>query len=72
MVTSDAPQYLFDPNKTVAYCERCGKDTVHHLSIRLTSTADGNEVAPGNAKFAKRPVRRTVCSACETEILHDR
>ncbi|WP_129116980.1 DUF7835 family putative zinc beta-ribbon protein [Halegenticoccus tardaugens] len=52
-------------NETLEACRRCGRETIHRITIALERTTDGEDVAPENVKFARKPTRTAVCVECE-------
>ncbi|WP_101294649.1 DUF7835 family putative zinc beta-ribbon protein [Halegenticoccus soli] len=52
------------PDEAVSYCQHCGRETVHRIEIALRETTTRDEVAPENAKHARKPVRTALCEAC--------
>ncbi|MFB6183929.1 MAG: hypothetical protein ABEI96_05185 [Haloarculaceae archaeon] len=50
------------PNDRSERCESCGRDTPHHVSVRLLTESD----QPENAHFSREPYRVTECQVCGT------
>jgi len=45
------------------WCESCGRETAHDVSIRLHTESDRRK----NAEFSREPYRASVCRVCEDE-----
>jgi hypothetical protein len=50
-------------DETVEYCETCGGENRHRVTIGLASQGDRES----NARFAREPHRNTHCDDCGTE-----
>ncbi|MCU4717194.1 DUF7835 family putative zinc beta-ribbon protein [Halapricum hydrolyticum] len=42
------------------FCEHCGRETVHSITLQLVTESDRSD----NAEFSREPYRVTECLAC--------
>ncbi|MFC4248678.1 hypothetical protein ACFOZ7_17395 [Natribaculum luteum] len=47
-------------NGMTEYCERCGLDTIHEVSVQIRTESLKEE----NAQFSREPYRVTECQRC--------
>ncbi|QSG08956.1 DUF7835 family putative zinc beta-ribbon protein [Halapricum desulfuricans] len=48
------------PTERSEFCEHCGRETIHSVSLQLVTESDRSD----NAEFSREPYRVTECLVC--------